>query len=132
MYRGNCLKRRLGQFVDLRGGAWCFWRGLDAPVHTMKLDSLLHKRRIEVLRLDMCTSMISLSKIAHLKCDAITHSAKETRQHNEQWGWGWRQQGRRGVNKIWRRWVGIIGGGLHKIRELGIPLPTMACYWMLL
>ena len=65
-------------------------------MHTMKLDSLLHKRRIKVLRLDIRTSMISLSKIAHVKSDAITHSAKETRQQNEQWGWGWRQQGRSG------------------------------------
>ena len=29
---GNCLKRGLGQFADLRGacqerGRWCFWRG---------------------------------------------------------------------------------------------------------
>ena len=33
-------------------------------MHTMKLDALLHKTRIKVLRLDICTSMI-LSKIAH-------------------------------------------------------------------
>ena len=32
-----------------------------------KLDALLHKTRIKVLRLDMCTS-ISLSKIAHQMC----------------------------------------------------------------
>ena len=54
----------------------------------MKLDSLLHKRRIKVLRLDMCTSMTSSSKIAHLKCDAITHSAKETRQLGNREGGG--------------------------------------------
>ena len=30
-----------------------------------KLDALLHKTCIRVLRLDMCTSRISLSKIAH-------------------------------------------------------------------
>ena len=45
---------------------WCFWRRgeVDTPMHTMKLDALLHKTRIKVLRLDICTSMI-LSKIAH-------------------------------------------------------------------
>ena len=31
----------------------------------MKFDALLHKTRIKVLRLDMCTSMILLSKIVH-------------------------------------------------------------------
>ena len=42
-------------------------------------DALLHKTHIKVLRLDMCTSMISLSKIAHqiyiksvLKCTSTT------------------------------------------------------------
>ena len=65
------------------GWGLVFLKGLDAPMHTIKFDSLLHKRRIKVLRLDMCTSMISLSKIAHLKCDAITHSAKETRQQKQ-------------------------------------------------
>ena len=58
----------------------------------------------------MCTSMISLSKIAHLKCGAITHSAKETRQQNEQWGWGWRQQGRGAWTKFEEG-----GGGVDNI-----------------
>ena len=42
---GNCLKMGggggLGQFADLRWGAWqkrgrwCFWEGVDNPMHTM-------------------------------------------------------------------------------------------------
>ena len=39
-YRGDCLKRGLGQFADLRGGlaekrGWGFWGGVDTPVYTM-------------------------------------------------------------------------------------------------
>ena len=33
----------------------------------MKLEALMHKSCIKVLRIDICTSMISLSKIAGLK-----------------------------------------------------------------
>ena len=33
-------------------------------MHTMKLGALLHKTRIKVLRLEMCTSM-TLRKMAH-------------------------------------------------------------------
>ena len=93
-------------------------------MRTMKLDAFLHKTRIKVLRLDMCTSIISLSKIAHLKCGAITYSAKETRQQNEQLAWGWRQEGRGGG---WTKFEeGSIGGwGLHKIEGVMTPLPTM-------
>ena len=37
---GDCLKRGLGQFADLRGawqerGGWYFWGGRDTPMHTM-------------------------------------------------------------------------------------------------
>ena len=39
-------------------GDGVFERGVDTPMHTMKLDTLLYKTRIKVLRLDMCTSMI--------------------------------------------------------------------------
>ena len=44
--RGNCLKRRgggLGQFADLRRGAWqerggqCFWGQVNTPMHTMAI-----------------------------------------------------------------------------------------------
>ena len=63
-------KDGLGQFVDLRScltkkRRWCFWRVVDTTMHTMKLDALLHKTCIKVLRLDICTSAISLSKIEH-------------------------------------------------------------------
>ena len=62
---GNCLKGGLGQFLDLRG-AWQERREVvDTPMHTMKFDALLHKTCMKVLRLDMRTFMISLSKIAH-------------------------------------------------------------------
>ena len=39
--------------------------GIDAVMHTMKLDVLLHKTCIKVPRFGICTYMISLSKIAH-------------------------------------------------------------------
>ena len=39
--------------------------GVDTPMHTMKLDALLHKTCTKVLRLNMGTSMISFRKIAH-------------------------------------------------------------------
>ena len=39
--------------------------GIDAVMHTMKLDVLLHKTRIKVPRFGIYTYMISLSKIAH-------------------------------------------------------------------
>ena len=95
-----------------------FLKGADALMHTMKFDSLLYKMRIKVLSLDMCTSMMSLSKIAHLKCDAITHSAKETRQQNEQWRWGWRQQGRKGSEQNLRKGGRQYREGLHEIGGL--------------
>ena len=41
------------------------WGGVDTPMHTMKLDALLHKTCIKVRRLNMCTSMILLSKMVH-------------------------------------------------------------------
>ena len=45
-------------------GAFEEGRGVDTPIHNI-LDILLHKTHMKVLRLHMCTSMISLSKIAH-------------------------------------------------------------------
>ena len=49
------------------GGGCVFVGGVDNPMHTMKSDALLHKTSIKIkaIRLDMCTSMITLSKIAH-------------------------------------------------------------------
>ena len=51
-----------------KGGGGCvFVGGVDNTMHTMKSDALLHKTSIKIkaIRLDMCTSMITLSKIAH-------------------------------------------------------------------
>ena len=51
----------------------CVWYQIRLPAKKLhvsdlsKLDALLHKTRIKVLRLDMCPS-ISLSKIAHQMC----------------------------------------------------------------
>ena len=42
-----------------------------------KLDTLLHKTHMKVLRLNMCRSIISLSKITH----------QMWRDQKEQWGW---------------------------------------------
>ena len=81
-------------------------------MHTKKLDTFLHKTRIKVLRLI-------------IKCGMIAHSAEETRQQNEQWGWGlettekWEGGGQ--WTKIERGGggVGNIGEDLYKIGELG-------------
>ena len=56
--------------------------------------SHLPKKTLSLMvpRGDMCTSLISLSKITS-NLPQITHSAKETRQQKEPWGrlgdWGW-------------------------------------------
>ena len=51
-----------------------------------KLDVLLHKTCIKVLKLNMCTSMISLSKIAHqVWCD---HPFSQ-RNKTAEWSVGW-------------------------------------------
>ena len=72
----------------------------------MKFDTWLHKTCIKVLRLDMRTSMIS--------CGAITHSAKETRQPNVQWGWGLEATWK--VGGGWGLWTkSENGGGLGNI-----------------
>ena len=41
-----------------------------------KLDALLHKTHIKALRIDMCTSMISLNKIAHQMWHDCTFSQR--------------------------------------------------------
>ena len=94
-------------------------------MHTMELDTLLHKTCIKVLRLDMCTSMISLSEIAHLKYGAITHSAKETRQQNEQWGWGLEATEKGDWTKFEEAERGQYRGGIHKIGGVRTPLQTI-------
>ena len=46
--RGNCLKRGLALFADLRWGlakkkgSWCFWGGVDTLVHTMGSSLCVH------------------------------------------------------------------------------------------
>ena len=80
-------------------------------MHTKKLDTFLHKTRIKVLRLI-------------IKCGMIAHSAEETRQQNEQWGWGlettekW-EGGGSGQKLKEGGGVGNIGEDLYKIGELG-------------
>ena len=125
MYREELPKKGVWTVCKFKGGAWhkggslVFLKGAGYPNAHYEIDSLLHKTRIRVPRLDMCPSMISLSKIAHLKCDSITHSAKETRQQNEQWGWGWRQHGRGGEQNLKKGEGRQYRGGLHKIGGLG-------------
>ena len=74
-------------------------------------------------RLDMCRSIISLSKIKHkmLKCGVITHSVKETWQQKEQWQWMLEARWGGGWTKFEKKGVGNKGGGgsLHKIGGLG-------------
>ena len=123
--RGNYLKGRLWQFVDLRGtwqrtfGLWvCFWRGIDTPMHTKKLYALLHKTCIKVLRLDICTSMISLSKIAHQMWRDHLFSQ---RNKTTEWAVGVGVEGNREgeLDKIWKSRDKQYMGSLHKIGRLG-------------
>ena len=58
----------------------------------------------------------------------ITHSAKETGQRTEHWGWGLEVTGKLGGGawtKFEKRGVGNKGGGLHKIGWLAPYLPTV-------
>ena len=52
---GGCLAKKRGEV---------FLKGVDTSLHTMKPYALLHKTHIQVLRLDMYTSIIPLNKIA--------------------------------------------------------------------
>ena len=65
-----------------RGGGGVFLkRGVDTLMYTPKLHALLHKtciRVIKVLRLDMCTSMITLTK-------NVVRSPTQLKKQNEQW-----------------------------------------------
>ena len=84
-------------------------RGVDTLMYTPKLHALLHKtciKVIKVLRLDMCTSMITLSKIVQMWCDHPFSRRNKTTE----WamaGGGWKQQGRTTFEK---RKVSNIGG----------------------
>ena len=76
-----------------------------------KLDASLHKTHINALqvpKVDICRSIVSLSKIAH-QCGTITHSAKEIRQQEEQWGWGLEATGKGGWTKFEKgKVVGLV------------------------
>ena len=73
---------------------------------------------------------------------AITHSAKETRQQKEQWGWRLEATGKVGLDRILKKRgreggrvdnIGKVGGGggsLRKIVRVRKPLPTIV--WILL
>ena len=93
------------------------------PHHALdfsKFDAWFHKTLIKVLRLDMCTSIISLSKIK-LWCDPPISQRNKTTE----WAMGVEVGGGRkgwrvGVwTKFEKGWVGNIGRGLHKIGGLG-------------
>ena len=73
-------------------------------------DSFLHKTHIKVLlvpRLDMCRSILLLSKIAH---QMITHSAKEAGQQKKQLGWRLEVTGKWGRGGWTKFGVSNIGG----------------------
>ena len=78
-----------------------------------KLDALFHKTHIKVLRLDMCTSMMPLSIIAH----QMRHDhpfSQRTRQQNEQWRWELEATGQE-----WG-WTKFEKGGGRQYREGGV------------
>ena len=93
-----------------------------------KLDASLHKTRIKVLRLHLCTSMISLSKIAHQMWRNHPFSPRnKTTEWAARMGIGGDREG--GVlDKNWKR-VGRQyggGGGPHTIGGLG-PVCQLWC-----
>ena len=71
----------------------------------------------------MCRSInIIMYNSQHIKCGAITHSAKETRQQKEQWGaWGREVTGKgeEGVGQNLKKRDRQYRRGLHKIGWLG-------------
>ena len=83
-----------------------------------KLDALLHKIHSKVFlvlrvpRLNMCRSIISLSKITR-QCGVTTHSVKETIQKKV---WGWTK-----FEKVEL----AIKGGIHKTDTVRYPLSTI-------
>ena len=92
-------------------------------MHTMKLDALLPKTCIKVLRLGMCTSMISLSKIAHQRRG--DHLLSQRNKATElAVGMGVRGNCEGGWTKFEKGGLGSIGGGggLHKIGGSRTPL----------
>ena len=83
-----------------------------------KLDALLHKTCTKVLRLDMCISMISSSKIAHQMWRDHPFSQ---RKKKTKWvvgvGFGFDREG--GLDKIWKREGGQYRGVFMKKGRLG-------------
>ena len=109
LLRGGSWKTNTYLTCGVVKRGWCFWRGVDTQMHTKKLDTFLHKTRIKVLRLI-------------IKCGMIAHSAEETRQQNEQWGWGlettekWERGGGSG-QKLKEGGGGGGGGGSRQYRR---------------
>ena len=93
-------------------------------MHTMKLDALLHKTCIKVLRFDICISMISLSKIEHQRRgDHLFSQRNKAAELAVGMGVG----GNNGPPPLWtkfeKRGLGNIGEvGLHKIGGSRTPL----------
>ena len=79
-------------------------------MHTMKLDALLHKTCIKVLRLDMCTSLISLSKIEHQRRgDHLFRQRNKATELAVGMGVGGHSEGE--WTKFEKRGLSNIGGG---------------------
>ena len=100
-------------------GIKCIWPRLYVS-DLSKLDALLYKTRqgrSGTKNLDMCRSILSLSKIAsnlvwspiHLK----KHDNRKTSECGVE-GWGW------GMHNIWKRGNRQYRWGLHKIRGLAL------------
>ena len=92
-------------------------------MHTIKLDALLHKTCIKVLRFDICISMISLSKIEHQRRgDHLFSQRNKATELAVGMGVGGNCEG--GWTKFEKGGLGSIGGGggLHKIGGSRTPL----------
>ena len=97
------MKSCFSYLENLGGGVFEVGGGGDTPMHTTKLDALLHKIGIRIPRLNMCTPMTSLSKIAY---QMWCHHPSIQRNKTLEWVGGWSKQGREGVDKIWKKGEG--------------------------
>ena len=84
-----------------------------------KLVKLLHKTHIKVLRLDMCRSIISLTKITHqMWRDHPFSQRNKTTERAVRLGAGGSKEREGELSKIWKRgegtWLGNIWGGFVK------------------
>ena len=87
-------------------------------MHTMKLDALLHKTCIKVLRFDICISMISLSKIEHQRRgDHLFSQRNKAAELAVGMGVGGNSEG--GWTKFEKWGLGNIRGGGAGLREIG-------------